>query len=310
MLNTVGEKGGLDGMDGLALYFDGRLREALLALPGEIKAQASEIRLRVCRPVFITVEGRLYPVLEPGGTSPLLLDRGELEGVFRRLCDFSLYAHEEEIAQGFLTLRGGHRAGLAGRAVLTDGKITGLRDISSINLRIAREVPNAAEKLLPLFASVPVSLLLAGPPLSGKTTILRDLLRQLSWETPGISLIDERGEIAAAKDGIPQTDVGERCDVLTGYPKAQGIQIALRCMAPGLIVCDEIGRAADVDAILEGANSGVKFLASIHAASMEELERKASFQALREARVFDYIVLLGGTGRDRVRQIIKVRDGP
>ena len=289
-----------------AAYVSPKLRDSLLALPLFMKVKAQEIRLRAGKPVCIwCAQGAFFL----RGTQPvrmasdlvLTVSAGEIEETFRSLCEDSVYSHENEIRRGFLALRGGNRAGICGTAVVHGGEVTGFRDISSINLRIAREKPGCADEL---FEDVGVpsggGLLLCGPPCSGKTTLLRDIARQLSDGTRGdackVVIVDERGELAGCRNGMPQNDVGRCCDVLDGCPKAEGILIAVRTLSPQVIVCDELGSAEETAAVKQSLNAGVCLVASIHAGSAEELLHREQGVSLLKTGAFRKIVFLAGGG--------------
>ena len=280
-----------------------RVRKILQALPRSIKQEAQEIRLRVGRPVsvccpegvrFVRKDGRVSDVPDSGC---LVSDRDDLESSFRILCSYSVYSHENEIRNGFVTLRGGHRAGICGTAVYQNGAVSGLKDVSSINIRVAREIPGSADSLLErLKKNIDAGLLLAGPPSSGKTTLLRDIARQLSNGVSGtvrkVAVVDERGEIAGVCRGVPQNDVGLCCDVLDGYPKADGIMLAVRCLSPQIIICDEIGSEREAYAVEQSLNAGVGVIASIHAGSVGELLRKKQALSILATGAFASVAML------------------
>ncbi len=216
----------------------------------------------------------------------------DIEYTFNAICDYSIHSYENEISQSFITVKGGHRVGLAGSAVIKDGKISTIKCISSINFRIASEVKGCADKIMSsIFDKGLASIIISGCPSSGKTTILRDLCRQLSRKY-NVSVIDERGEIGAVFRGEIQNDLGNMCDIFDGYPKAYGIETALRVMSPDIIICDEIGGEDEVKHLLSCVNSGVKIIASAHSGSIEELKGRKNIKILLES--FDYIVQLGG----------------
>ena len=297
-----------------------RIGRPLRALPADVKRRVQEIRLRVNRPVCICCPGGTYFLAESGRLScrpdggSLAADRRDLEESFRNLCSYSIYSHENEIRNGYITLSGGHRAGICGTAVLQAGAVGGVREISSINLRISREIRGAADALLDgLGDRLREGLLLAGAPASGKTTILRDLARQLSSGTRGdirkVAVVDERGEIAGTYLGVPQNDLGLCCDVLDGYPKAEGILLAVRSLSPEVIVCDEIGSDAEVEAIEQGLNAGAALIASIHAGSAAELIRRRQAQVLLRTGAFASVALLDGSrGPGKIAEIYKAGD--
>ena len=222
-----------------------------------------------------------------------------------RINEFSRYASIETLRQGFLPVRGGFRVGLCGSAVVKDGEVTNLKQISSAVIRISREQKGIAQAVAPrLFRDGRfVSTLLLSPPGGGKTTLLRDLVRQLSQgegvPPQRITLIDEREEIAVMYRGQPQMDVGPRTDVLSGCPKALAISMALRAMNPQIIAVDEITVREDLRAISQAAGCGVALLATIHAANVEELQAKPLYQELMAGRVFRQAVLIrtGPEGR-------------
>ncbi len=303
----------------LCKIFPDRIQRMLLVLDDSVQRSAQEIRLRVNRPIhicigaenlFITPKGKVTKQLQPDCVA---ITADELREVFRAVCGYSVHSHQAEIAQGFVAFAGGHRVGLCGTAVINDGAIEGMRDVSSLNIRIAKQVFGCAAEVLKYTDYGCKGILLAGPPSSGKTTILRDLARQLSsgvaCPVKKVSLIDERAEFAAMWQGIPQNDVGITTDILSGYNKRDGILMAVRTLSPDIIICDEIGREADIDALKTGATCGVKLIASVHASSMEEVLSKPFVKELAFLGAFKTVVLLEGRSNvGKVKQVLCLED--
>lgn len=250
-----------------------------------------EIRLRAGAPPVL--RGRRGD--EPAGK--LLCTSEDIDFTFCAVCDNSVHSYEEQIREGFVTVEGGHRAGLCGTAVKRGGKIRTVKNISSINFRIARQVTGCAEGICrEVFSGGLCGVLVAGAPMSGKTTVLRDMCRYLAGRYR-VALIDERSEIAAVCSGVPQNDTGIMCDVFDGYSKAEGIMTAVRTMSPQIIICDEIGGRKDIRAIRDSLSSGVCIAASVHAGTPYELTGRKNIMRLIKTGVFSYIVFLETCGR-------------
>lgn len=295
------------------------LQEVLRAVPASAKQSALEIRLRAGAPIALTCPGQTW-FLGRGSElhniphQPYLVTKADIADSVVTMCGHSVHTHQHEIRNGFISLAGGHRAGVCGTAVLQNGAISALRDITSVNLRIAREVRGAADPLIErVFRQRLCGILIAGPPSSGKTTILRDLARQLASGKSGryirVAVVDERCELGAVVDGLPQNYLGPACDILSGYPKGEGILMAVRTLSPQVVVCDEIGARDEVDGILDGLNCGVRVVATAHADTIGELFRREQIRRLIEQGAFEQIVLLGsGEAPGRVIDILEVGD--
>lgn len=293
-----------------------RLRQALLLLPRHLADTLMELRLRAGQPlVLVTPQNNWFMTAggKPTGIRSgalLTVTQTEIGEIVAHACGYSVHSHQDDFSNGFLTLPGGHRIGLCGTAVIGSGTLTGIRQISSLNIRIARDIPNAAQETLrTCFQSGLCNLLLAGPPMSGKTTVLRALVKALSEGYTGrlqkCVVIDERFELA------PSTSGGEtafcNADVLSGYSKSVGIKAAVRALAPDMIFCDEIGSSEDALAISEGIRCGVHFTATAHARDMTDLRRRRQISQLLEEQVFDTVLFLDtGEKVGRIRQAVKV----
>lgn len=268
--------------------------ELTLLQPGELR----EIRVRADRPsVFVTATRTAQMDWQPG--------QHQLTALAEALSGHSLYAREYETGQGFVTLTGGHRMGLCGRAVHR-GDRTLLTEIGSLCIRIAGEWPGCADALIPLLhrSGHTGSALIIGVPGSGKTTLLRDLTQQLSTGTPACqtALIDERGELAACVNGIPQLNVGN-ADVLDGLPKAQAIPWLIRSMSPEVIVTDEIGSEQDAACLLDAQLCGASVCASVHGASLTDAAARPAVAMLMARRVFDLYAVLDPEGGGRIMSL-------
>lgn len=283
------------------------LRDILQTINGSVKKNTFEVRLRAGQPVVLfgeygsrvlLADGRLS---ESNSANAVRLTAGEVQDCFRRLCAYSVHTVQHDVAAGFVTLENGHRAGVCGTAVLaSNGTVASLRSVSSLNLRIAREVRGCAKDLLDVWQTQTGGLLIAGPPAAGKTTLLRDLIRLLAGgaaKTPlKVCVADARQELAAVRDGTAQNDVGWNTDVLTGYPQSTAVEIALRTLSPEVIVCDELVTDAELEAVHRGVNAGVRFAASVHAASYEELLTRRVIARLLDMDAFSAVVLLKSKG--------------
>lgn len=278
-----------------------RVREALQSLPDSVKRKTFEIRLRCGQPVTLTLpDGAAY--LLPGGgftrvltAGALRTDAQEVRRSFSLLCEYSLYVHEQELAAGFVSMRGGHRAGISGKMAVHNGRISSVGEVYGINIRIAREVSDVAAPvvsgLLRDFGGLK-SFFYFGPPGCGKTTYLRDTARLLSLRGYRCVLVDERGELGSFCEGAAGFDLGPGCDILSGCPKASGIEMAVRTLNPQVILFDEIGRAEEAQAVSAGFCSGVQFVTTLHAGSLPELASRPAAGPLLSSGAFAAAVFL------------------
>ena len=284
-----------------------RLRQETLSLTEGERGRTEELRLRAGWPMTAVLpEGE-----RPLGGAPV--EGRELEQLVEIASRASLHAVLDQVRRGYLTFEGGHRIGLCGTVSLRDGEIHGLRDISSANLRIARQVKGAAAPVLDRLCPggrLADALILA-PPGLGKTTLLRDVIRSVS-EGEGctplrISLADERGEVAAMYSGRPQMEVGRRTDVAEGCPKAQGLMLLLRAMNPQVLAVDEITAPEDVQALIMAAGCGVTLLATAHGEDRAALERRPLYRLLLEEGLFRFLIRIRREGERRVYTVEELR---
>jgi stage III sporulation protein AA len=291
-----------------------RVRELVRNVLPTVCERLQEIRLRQHRPLqlnmghgeaFITQHGELTQ----DTAHAYILQPDDLASCLQLLTQSSLYAMEEELRKGFITLPGGHRVGLSGRVVLNEsGNVLTMRDITHLNIRIAREIKGISNGLEHVLVDTArrtlCNTLIIAPPQCGKTTLLRDLSRRISDgvfhpSLPGmkVALVDERSELAATFQGTPQHDVGIRTDVLDACPKAVGMTMMIRSMSPDVLMTDEIGHEEDSQAILEAIHAGVKVVATAHGFGPDDVQRRPSMHRLFQHHVFDrYVVLSRRTG--------------
>ena len=268
-----------------------------------------EIRLRAGRPLAIVERGREVFLTGDGARTreagaAWRVTAQELRETMEFVGEYSLYAYEDELRQGYLTIRGGHRVGVAGRTVLDGDKVKSVRYISCVNVRLSHEVPGCADPVLPYLWGDEGLLhtLIISPPRCGKTTLLRDMVRQISDGSRArrgytVGVVDERSEICGCFMGIPENDVGIRTDVMDACPKAEGMMMLVRSMAPEVIAVDEIGRYEDIDAIETVLYSGCRLIATVHGSSLSDIQAKPLFQRLAQEQVFERYVILGDSFR-------------
>jgi len=268
-----------------------------------------ELRFRVNQPLQLCGSNFDLFLHRGGGltdlpTAAVIISPNDMSRVVQIVTQSSLYAYEEELRRGYVTMPGGNRVGVTGRAVLSEsGTVRTLRNITSVNVRIAKERIGVADSLRPFLYDktdgTPYNVLIISPPQCGKTTLLRDITRQWSEGTivagakgVKVCVVDERSEIAGCMDGVPQFHLGPRTDVLDACPKAEGMLMMIRSLSPMVIVTDEIGRAQDKEAILESTHAGVAVIASAHAASLAEWKGRPHMGELFSANAFSRYVLL------------------
>lgn len=253
---------------------------------------------------MLVMDNREYYVTENGRLSSqrkeaYVVSQEELKETMEHISRHSLYAFEEEVKQGFLTIQGGHRIGLAGKAILDERGIRTIKYISFLNIRLAHQIIGCADRIMPyLYENKEVlHTLIISPPRCGKTTLLRDVIRQLSngvgsQKGVNVGVVDERSEIGACFHGAPQNDLGIRTDILDCCPKAKGMMMMIRTMSPRVIAVDEVGSREDLDAMGYVMNCGCKLVATVHGNSVEDMLQKPVLQRLIQEKRFERYILL------------------
>lgn len=264
-----------------------RIRALLVNIPTD---KLMEIRIRCGVAVALVCTDGIYYVTKKGHITKncedgVIATSGDIRRGMELVTKSSVYAFENEIKNGYITLAGGHRVGISGDAVVVDGRLSHIRTVQSLNYRLAREVIGAADLVMDrIFDGKNIkNTLIISPPMCGKTTMLRDIARQLSFLGKKVSIVDERSEIAALFMGVPSFSLGANCDVLCGVNKAEGMLLMLRAMSPDVIITDEIGDSRDFDAICEIKKRGVSIITSLHGRD-------------EAPEGFDEVIRLGGVG--------------
>jgi len=297
------------------------IRHIILKVDVEIQNKIEEIRIRENLPLEILYENKQAFLSQNGQfvkniTEAYKPTKEDTFKLMNMISNHSIYRLEEELKRGYITVLGGHRIGITGKAILEKGEIKTVKHISSFNIRIAKEIIGSANQIIPSIlnreeATVHNTLIIS-PPQCGKTTIIRDLARQISngidkynFVGKKVGIVDERSEIAGCVEGIPQNQVGYRTDVLDSCPKAEGMMMLIRSMSPDIVVVDEIGRQEDALAILEARNAGVNVIATAHGSSISEIAKRPTIASLIQQSVFTrYIILSRRSGVGTLEQIL------
>ncbi len=271
--------------------FPTALAEGIDRLTASERKGLQEIRLRCGQPAAYLVDGQERVI--PWGASGYLVDEKCLQEIVNRATGYSTYAVHHQLSRGYLTLPGGHRLGLCGQAVMGQEGIRTLKEISSLNLRIAKHIPESYSEAEAYFLHHPASTLLSGPPGCGKTTLLRHLIR-LSSDTmhQRVGIVDERMEIAACTGGKMGFPLGAMTDVLSGAPKSEGIYLLLRTMNPDWIAVDEITDEKDLEALLRSSFCGVRILATAHMFCRDDLYSRPLYAKMCEMNLFENLILM------------------
>lgn len=253
-----------------------------------------EIRIKVGKPIILnSFKGERI--------LSYIVNADDIKQILVKISNYSLYAYEEEIKQGYITIKGGHRIGIAGECVIVNGAIRTIKNIASLNIRICREVIGSSDKVMRYIVNDNsiYNTLIVSPPKCGKTTILRDIARNISTgmnlinlEGKKVSIIDERSEIAACFNGVPQMNVGVRSDVLDNCLKREGMLMAIRSLSPEVLICDEIGTKGDIEALLMAFNSGVNIVVTLHGFNIDDIYKRKVFKELLDNSILDRIVIL------------------
>lgn len=286
-------------IDEVIKYFPNQLYQLLknVSLQNQaVESSLQEIRIRVNRPIILKLR-----------QADILIDykitQTEILQTLERLCENSIYAYKNQICNGYLTIKGGHRIGITGTAVVDNEKIINLKYITSLNFRIARQILGCCNKFLKEIINnednTIYNTLLVSPPGKGKTTILRDVIRRISngveemnFTGKTCAVVDERGEIAAMYKGVPQNDIGIRTDVIENISKSKGIKMLIRSMAPEIIACDEIGSKEDVEAISQATISGVKGIFTMHGKNINDIKQNKYINTLVENKQIEKILFI------------------
>ncbi len=262
-----------------------------------------EVRLRAGQPLLLLSRGEERLIRDARG-SPYIVTKEDIREMLDYVSSYSLYAYEQEMRQGFITVEGGHRVGMAGQVVTEKGRVKNLKHISSINVRMSHEVIGCADRVFPYVTRRRglYHTLIVSPPGCGKTTLLRDMIRQTSdgnayLEGQTVGVVDERSEIGGCCMGVAQNHLGIRTDILDCCPKAEGMLMLIRSMGPEVIAVDEIGAEEDVHAIEYAMHCGCRMLATAHGQSMEDLKKKPVFCRMFRERRFERYILLGNERR-------------
>lgn len=262
----------------------------------KIEEKIEEIRIRINRPIILKLRNQDICI-------NYIVTEKDIMQTLEKLCENSLYAYKKQIAEGYITVKGGHRVGITGTGVVEEEKIINIKYISSLNFRIAREVKGCSKNILKEIINQKdntiYNTIIVAPPGKGKTTMLRDVVRnisngiqELSFTGKNCGLIDERGEIAACYRGIPQKDVGIRTDIIENVSKEKGIMMLIRSMAPEVIACDEIGSSQDVQAIEKAVISGVKGIFTMHGKSIDDVKNNKEINKLLEKNILEKIIFI------------------
>ncbi|MDD4801723.1 MAG: stage III sporulation protein AA [Syntrophomonas sp.] len=300
-------------------YLSPVIKEIFLKMHTQYFKGLEEIRLRIGQPLLIKVGDRDYTLNKQGKLEDDLkrayfVSADDIYRSVAAISDNSLYAFEEEIRRGFITLPGGHRVGLAGRTVMEGHEVKTIKDFSALSFRVAREIQGCSNEVLAHIYPrdlEPVNTLFVSAPRCGKTTILRDVARNLSLGTSrgrgcNVVVIDERSELAGAYRGRAQMNLGPRTDILDGCPKALGMIMAIRSLSPHVLITDEIGRKEDIEAVQECVNAGVAVITSIHARNIEEAQKRPLLRELLATGAFDILVVLSrSSGPGTVEEIVR-----
>lgn len=253
-----------------------------------------EIRVKAGKPIILhSMKGEI--VLKEIPTAE------DIKQILVKISNYSLYAYEEEIKQGYITIKGGHRIGIAGECVFIGGSIRTIKNITSLNIRISREVLGCSNKLMDYVVNNNriMNTLMVSPPKCGKTTILRDMARNVSMgyskarlTGKKVTIIDERSEIGACYNGVPQMDLGIRTDILDNCLKRDGMLMAIRSLSPEVLICDEIGTQGDIEALHQAFNSGVNIIVTVHGNSLEDILRRKVLKELLDLGILERVVIL------------------